>query len=368
MESVICIVGDNLKSVHEVWFNDQQAALNTSYMTDHTLIVAVPPAIPEEVTNKIYFKTASGKVVDYDFNVLVPQPVIYSMNNEWAAPGEEVTLTGNYFCDDPNIPIEVILPGNITVTEFSNVTLNSLTFVMPEEATIEGAITVKSLYGTGRSSFYYRDSRGMLFDWDGDKGLSIGHGWRSGEALIGVRDDIPALNGNYICFDGKVTSAWPDEDKLSFNYWPEPAAGFPALSTMFDVNKFADMSLKFEVYIPSTVDWNTNSLNVIFTGDDHVTYATGNNAYIGDDGVTRFLWTPWRNAEGQSYNTGDRWITVTAPLSQFTLTRYGAACANPLNVNHFTGLTFIVYAGYFDDETECNLVMAIDNIRVVPNY
>ena len=37
MQSTICIVGENLRSVTALLFNDQQAVLNTSYITDNTL-------------------------------------------------------------------------------------------------------------------------------------------------------------------------------------------------------------------------------------------------------------------------------------------------------------------------------------------
>ena len=54
MGSNIAIVGKNLTSVTEIWFNDQQAILNTSLMTDKAIIVGVPSTIPEKVTNKMY--------------------------------------------------------------------------------------------------------------------------------------------------------------------------------------------------------------------------------------------------------------------------------------------------------------------------
>ena len=53
MQSTICIVGENLRSVTGLLFNDQQAVLNTSYITDNTLIVTVPNEIPGKVTDKI---------------------------------------------------------------------------------------------------------------------------------------------------------------------------------------------------------------------------------------------------------------------------------------------------------------------------
>jgi len=32
-QSIICLVGENLRSVYKMFFNDQQAILNTSYIT-----------------------------------------------------------------------------------------------------------------------------------------------------------------------------------------------------------------------------------------------------------------------------------------------------------------------------------------------
>ncbi|MBO6059549.1 MAG: hypothetical protein J6P67_05355, partial [Bacteroidaceae bacterium] len=99
MQSTICIVGENLRSVTGLLFNDQQAVLNTSYMTDNTLIVTVPNEIPGTVTDKIYLATNNNDTVAYDFHVIIPGPIVASMSNEWAAPGEDVTIIGDYFLD-----------------------------------------------------------------------------------------------------------------------------------------------------------------------------------------------------------------------------------------------------------------------------
>lgn len=79
MGNGICIVGDNLKSVYKMVFNDQEAVLNNSYITDHTLLVNVPSTIPGEVSDKIYFYNKNGESSTYDFKVLVPGPTIKSM-------------------------------------------------------------------------------------------------------------------------------------------------------------------------------------------------------------------------------------------------------------------------------------------------
>src|SRR5690606_21151704 len=50
---MIAIMGGNLKSVREVWFNDRIAALVPTLVTDRTVIIRVPSAIPNEVTNTV---------------------------------------------------------------------------------------------------------------------------------------------------------------------------------------------------------------------------------------------------------------------------------------------------------------------------
>lgn len=72
MNEVVCIVGDKLNSVHEIYFNDQKAELNTSYMTPHTIVVAVPGSMPAMKDNMMHLITRNGTEVLYDFTVLTP--------------------------------------------------------------------------------------------------------------------------------------------------------------------------------------------------------------------------------------------------------------------------------------------------------
>lgn len=364
MANTICLVGDNLRSIYELYFNDQKAILNTSLMTDHTVIVDVPKTIPANVTNKIYMVNINKDTVAYDFKVLVPAPQVRSMSNEYAKPGSVATIYGDYLLDDANVPLEINFPGNVAVTEFLSISKTAVRFVVPEGAELSGNVTVKSIYGTGRSNFHYMDARGFLFDWDGIKGLASGHGWRNG-VVSNSTEGIEPLEGNYLVFSGNLdNTAWPDEDRQSFNYWPEPTAGYPELSTLFDAEEWRTLQLKFECFIPTGTPWTTTSLQMIFTSNENVTYATGNNGYIGNDEIPRGLWTPW--LETGSYDTGNEWITVTIPLAFFTYTRYGAASGNSRDKDSFTGLTFVLYAGPQNAGTNGPILMGIDNIRVVP--
>lgn len=189
MANTICLVGENLRSVYELYFNDQKAILNTSYITDHTLMVDVPKEIPSVVTDKIYMVTKAKDTIDYDFKVLVPAPTVNSISCEFAKPGSEVTLIGDYFIDDPNVPLTITMAGNVEVTNITNITKTAVSFILPDNAPA-GYINVKSIYGTGRSKFRYYDTRNILFDWDGSHGgMAIAHGWRDGSKVLREADE-----------------------------------------------------------------------------------------------------------------------------------------------------------------------------------
>ena len=99
----ICLVGQNLTSIQQIYFNDKKAILNTSFITDNTLIVQVPSAIPDVVSDKIYLITTGNDTLTYDFHVVIPAPVVSQMSCEYAVPGSIATIYGSYFIDDPNI-------------------------------------------------------------------------------------------------------------------------------------------------------------------------------------------------------------------------------------------------------------------------
>lgn len=372
MNNTICLVGDNLRSIYELYFNDQKAILNTSYITDHTLIVDVPKEIPAVVTDKIYMVTQSKDTVSYDFKVLVPAPQVNSMSCEFAKPGSEVTIYGDYLIDDPNSPLTITMAGNLVVKEITKITKTAVSFKLPENAS-QGYITVNSIYGTGRSKFQYHDTRNILFDWDGSHGgFKLAYGWRDGSKVWKAEDEN-SIDGAYISFggqelDGEIGQTWA-EDPYSFNYWPDPASGHSELSAL---PEFAEMikaygvsrlQLKFEVCVPAATPWSSCALQMIFTGNDVVTYATGTNAYFSNTNLPRGLWLPWKNSG--SFDTAGKWTTVAFNLSDFNKTHEGNACSKALDKNMLTGLTFFVWHGGVAGTT-CSPVIRIDNIRVVP--
>src|SRR6188508_141794 len=64
---LIAIVGNNLKNTSEIWFNDQQAVLTPTYITNTSILVSVPSQIPKKITNKMRLVFSDGKELLYDF-------------------------------------------------------------------------------------------------------------------------------------------------------------------------------------------------------------------------------------------------------------------------------------------------------------
>lgn len=346
--NMVAIVGSNLGSVKEVWFNDQKASLSAVYVTDQTIIVTVPDSIPKVVTNKMRFIYGSSDTISFDFRAIVPAPTVSSMVCEYVKDGDIATILGDYFIDDPNTPLQVLFPGNMPgVIQSFNKT--SLKIKVPSGST-PGPITVKSLYGATLSKFYFRDNRNIFLDFDN---LTAAGGWRSG--VISNSNPDP-ISGNYVRFSGSMSggagATW-NEDAFSFDFWPQANGRPQAPLYSGDLSKAA---IKFECNVYNA--WASSALQMIFTP-----YAiTGANSYIADSNVPRGLWIPWQSTG--TYTTNG-WITVTVPLSNFIYTVSGATCKTKLTQDMLYGCTFFIFSGGVTGK-DCTPGMAIDNIRIVP--
>lgn len=396
LNNTICIVGRNLRSVTQINFNDQPAVLNTSYMTDNTIIVTVPKAIPNEVSDKIYFITSKQDTVAYDFKTIVPAPTINSMSNEWAAPGEEVTIKGDYFLDYDNSHLTIKVGDNYTIPyEDLKISLNSIRFNMPEDMPKHEPITITTINGTTKAGFRYMDNRGMLFDFDTP--------WKEGGEVLGnngwhnrtITSDGTSLSGNYMVLgetamgsDGK----WNDSN-FSFEYWPgswqdpETYSSRPRMQDLADFSDWKNMSLKFEMCIPKDNSWSAAPMQIYFGSVAQVSLgnagvkdiygnvlAGANNTFLKEQGkLARAIYMPWQNTEDKLYNTEGKWVTVTIPLANFIYDFDGNKGLSYSGVNDFSAFNIFIVKGAYNDANvfptgvDCNPIIKIDNIRVVPN-
>jgi hypothetical protein len=227
----------------------------------------------------------------------------------------------------------------------------------------------------------------MLFDFDDI--VRSNHGWHAQT----ITTDETAIKGNFLQFgtgDAALAGSgdtW-DDSHFHFEYWagnwadPETYASDDCvrLNDVVDFTDFANMAVKFELFIPSDYPWSACAMQIIFSGVDLVSNGNAgatdiygnklggcNNTYFHDDAISlpRALYRPWTSSG--SFDTGDKWITVSMPIaSQFIYYWDGSAASGSLNAESFANLELFVSAGGVAG-TDCTPIMKIDNIRVVPN-
>ena len=338
-------------------------------MTDNTIIVTVPKTIPNKVSDKIYFITSKQDTVTYDFKTVVPAPIISSMSNEWADAGEEVTIKGDYFLDYDNSHLNIKVGENYTIPyEDLKISQNSIKFNMPEDMPKHEPIYITTINGTTKAGFRYMDNRGMLFDFDTP--------WKEGGDVLGNNGWHNRTDGNF-----------------SFEYWPgswqdpETYSSRPRIQDLADFSDWENMSLKFEMCIPKDNSWSAAPMQIYFGSVSQVSngaagvkdiygnvLAGANNTFFHEQGkLARALYMPWQNTEDKFYNTEDKWVTVTIPLTDFVYDYDGNKGLNYSGVNDFSAFNIFVVKGAYNDASvlptgvDCNPIIKIDNIRVVPN-
>ncbi len=374
MGEVVCFVGENLCSVRELLFNDQKAVLNTSFMTENTLIAAVPGNLPKVKTDRVYMITKGQDTVTVDFKVMLPAPQLKSMSCEYQPQGTDVTIYGNYFAEPMTVVFE---NGNgAEVTSFKSVSMTEAVFTIPADAK-PGKIKLTTESGVALSPFMYLDNRGLITDFDGGTDV-VPQGWN----FSGTYSSEGGISGNYVELKSaspmSADGAWNEDFKIDFwcgNWNGDPMGitsgpGVP-ICNIIDFTNFQNMALKFELYIPSSNPWMAGAMQLIFCSAERAANDSWqNNTFLhtsatnGGLDLCRGLYRPWETTG--SFDTGDKWITVTVPFSEFTYNADGTAGAVPLEKPEDFA-TFVIWpwsGGLMG--TECTPIFRIDNLRAVP--
>ncbi len=349
----ICIVGDNLNSVQELYFNDKRAILNINLITKNTLVVTVPAERSEEITDKIYFINQAGDTTEYDFVVLMPPPSVRRIVCEVVPKGDEVVIQGDYFFDDDpdDNPLEVKI-GTYTVPSADIVSIEKtkLVFKAPAEE-ISGNISVKTIFGTSpKSQQRFRDDRGFITGFE--EGFNGGWGRPSADQL--QADPAFALTGKYAVISGDLSSVDGWGGGTIINVWSQDNAGVGMTNPLFSSAPSTSI-LKMEVYV--TTPWTGTPMTFFFApqGDNE-------NCLWADGTQPRGFWVPWQ-ATGSYVSEG--WETVSIPIADMKFNGAGADVGEP---KAFGQLTISMHnrgmAAY--DGTPCSPTILLDNIRVIP--
>jgi hypothetical protein len=322
---MVAIIGENLGDVRQLWFNDQRAQLNPSFITNKTIITRVPTAIPTDITHSVKLIFGNGEELVYDFSVDISEPRIDRMKSEFVNTGQNAIIYGNYFYEPVKVEFAGGVEGEIVSRED-----NLLEVVVPDGAQ-PGPITITTNFGVTESDFWFRDNRNIVASFDGTtSGL-----WHGPNYIKASDPDFENISGKFIRMKNNL-SAWG-----WFELYVGPANSDVALELknipQEAFSRPQDYSLKFEL----------NTLKTLAGAYIHM--------YIGPDmaggrSTARYIWQPNIHTNGEWETVSIPWEDVKAANTQlvYNANGYGVSI-------HFSGPNAVT--GDF----------AMDNLRVVPN-
>ncbi|WP_421898282.1 glycan-binding surface protein [Marinoscillum sp.] len=350
---LVAIMGENLGGTREIWFNDLEAVIIPTYVTNTSILVNLPSRAPSEVTNDIRLVFANGSVLTHEFVVEISEPLPVAMISEYAPVGSTTVITGDFFFE----PMSVTFSGGAeAVVEV--VDQNTLEVTIPEGAA-SGPLTIQTNFGTTETSFHYRDQRNIFLNYDD---LNADGSWRPG---LYVTDDH-SLDGNYLKLSGTYSADAPrEEGPLGDNHYESQfwgqGNGRPEGSLI--PGEPENYALKFEAKI---ITWNASYLNICFAPWNN----GGNNEIWSNDLNPRAVWGPWESAGG-AVDSGGEWVTVTIPITEFKYDMSTNASgdvvytesANKFNMDNTGSLSFWMLGAPSADNSPFEIY--IDNVRIV---
>lgn len=342
MGTTIALIGDNLTSVKQVWFNDQQATLNTSFITSKALILTVPNSIPDNVTDKIYLINSKNDTVKYDFKVDVPNPMLTSMDCEYVPDGDVATINGNYFLpvEGDDVP-EVYFTPNIKA-EVVSYTLTQLKVIVPEGASM-GTVTVKSRYGSTMSTFKFRDNTGLISDFSNS---SYGNPWG-----LGGFSSTDGCDGQYLLMESSSFGPWSWLNNMMWVYSACDGAGNQPIAT----GDVSNLALRFETNVPY---WSDQNMCIWFTP-----YESSFSGVNVDGTSAQYHWKPYMDGTSKVTYNSDGWKTITIPLSEFNTDKSETTTTRKItDISAYTNINLMVF-GAADDTYPIKI--CIDNLRIV---
>jgi len=375
----IIIVGENLTSVVQIYFDDVKATLNPVYVTDNYIILQVPEVSGS--TQWVILKTKKGVETRYAFAVNIPAPVVTMFYCEFVPAGETLRMKGNYF-----IKPKVFFYGEDGVELIEGVidegksSTREIYVTVPEKAGYSMPIVVENGSGRAESRIFFRDQRNMIIDFDDYRGFGgFLRDWEEDgfpfpmfidnsyspsaycpdEYLIGEEANPDAFpkgcDRNYNLLNAWKDGDWQKPGRIQFHIkedpddlMPNPRRDDPVLSKslmgpFLSEYDSRSMVLKFEVYVPKKYPINGAWLYVYFP-------AAGGGAWDSNSGwgmlspeltpvdiqVPLAFWCPfeadidktnggkddgtWKWNSGADcktpFHTNDTWMTVAVPLSK----------------------------------------------------
>lgn len=328
---MVAVMGQNLERTVELWFNDQPAALTSTFITGTSIITRVPTELPEEITNKVKLVFSNGDSLFYDFSVDVSEPLISRMKSEYVSTGEVATFYGDYFYE----PVVVTFSGGVEA-EILSVEDQVLEVIVPDGAQ-PGPVTIASNFGVTETDSWFLDNRNIFADFEGPFVTGF---WRGGDFVVDSDPDIANVNNKFMRVNKGQQGAWP-----YLELYGGPADGDVALLTkVIPEAAFIDpasYSVKFEI---NTLESISGAIMRLYLG-------SADGASFGD--ARNNIFYEWQ----ANLDTQGTWETVTIPWADV----YAANQEFDFNA---AGYGMYIY---FHGPNAAIYNFAMDNFRVVPN-
>jgi len=390
------IQGSGFTGLKYIYVNGYETYFNNALMTDNNVWVTLNSKTPvfdadPEVRNTIQFVKSNGTYT-YSFDIRSASPSVTSVDNTLAQAGEKVTVYGSNLHETS----EVTLPGGIVVTDGieSDEDGEWYSFTMPSGVTEAGSITSVGANGTAKSPAYFNDNSCYIINYDG---LGTVGSWsqtyaNGDEGANDVVDD-PLNSGRGKCAmlvpqrildEGGISAgskgllwATAGNDDNANEDWSRMTTYIPATTPV------SELALQFDIYCPQ--DWNGTGQLQISLQNNLSTYGWGCADTKPSDEYTRqaTVWVPWMSESDGSvsnFTTGDRWQTITIPLTK--LANYSEEdfdgtfqkVIDDKNSGTYKNVVFLLVNSdieFSDDLTltasAFTLPVYIDNLRIVNN-
>ena len=325
---MIRIEGSGFTGLKKVFINGYDTYFNNALMTDNNVWVTLDKKTPvdkadESVRNTIVFVKDNTQTT-YEFTVRASAPSITSVDNTLPKAGEKVTVYGANLQETTKIT----LPGGVEITSGieSDEDGEWYAFTMPSGVTAAGSIISEGANGTAMTPAYFNEFRAFIIDFDGTGEMGA---W---SATFGAEDlvDDPLNSGrgkvcqlipesflaNGAVADGvsNIKGFWTAGNGNDNDDWNRMTSVIPGTTRVDSV------ALQFDVYVPEAWDLSGQMVITIQNNLSNYGYGSACTKYSAQYTNQAYAWVPWLDRETgdhKAFTTGERWQTVTIPLSQF---------------------------------------------------
>ena len=327
---LIRIQGSGFTGLKKIYINGYDTYFNNALMTDNNIWVTLNANTPvdkaEESVRNTILLVKDGTQLSYSFTIRAAAPSISSVDNTLPKAGETVTVYGSNLQETTKIT----LPDGTEITDgiTSDEDGEFFSFVVPAGAdlTVAGSITSEGANGTAISPAFFNDFRNFITDFDGNGELGSWTATYSSDDLV----DDPLGTGR-----GKVAMLVPNvkleaggldagsnallwatagNDNANDDWTSRMYASIPAETSA------ADVAIQFDIYCPEAWD-ESGQLEISLQNNlSNYGYGSGCTKFSSQYMNTATVWVPWFNAEDGShaaFTTGERWQTVTIPMTAF---------------------------------------------------